>query len=112
MAPAKTLTVTAQLEASLKSAVWLTPADGAAIQVARRLAICLDMAVDPKDVVPLSKQLNDVLQSLGLNVAGRTGKAEAPKQEVSPLDAIKAKDKTRQPVSKVANPRRKSAVKK
>jgi hypothetical protein len=81
-------TVTAHLEASLISAVWLTAADAAAVQVAKRLAADLDMATDVREVVQLSKALTDCLQALGMNVAGRTGKAEAPK-EVNPLDHIK-----------------------
>ena len=109
MAPAKTHTVTAQLEASLKSASWLLAADGAAIQVARRLASALDSASDPREIVALAKQLNDVLQSLGMNVAGRTGKAEAPKKEVNPLDEIKAKAQIRQPLPKTAHAKPKPA---
>lgn len=101
-------TVTAHLEASLISAVWLTAADAAAVQVARRLAADLDSAFDVREVVQLSKALTDCLQALGMNVAGRTGKAEAPR-EVNPLDHIKRigtrKAKNPQPAAKSAKPK-------
>lgn len=112
MPAAKPRTVTAQLEGALKSATWLIDADAAAVEIARRLAIALDQADDHRDIVVIAKQLNDVLGSLGMNVGGRTGKAEAPKKEVSPLDAIKAQNKTRQPVSKIANARGKTTKQK
>lgn len=92
---AKKRTTLGELDAAVKSAVWLTSADGASIHVARLLASALDAADDVRDIAQLSKQLNDVLQSLGLNVAGRTGKPEMPKNEVNPLDAIKERAKVR-----------------
>lgn len=109
MPPARIQTVTGQLEASLKSATWLIAADGAAIQVARRLAVALDAADDLREIVTIAKQLNDVLGTLGMNVSGRTGKAEAPKREVNPLDEIKAKNQIRKSVPTAKQPKRKPA---
>lgn len=90
MPPKREPTLLDHLDASVKAAVWLTAADAAAVKLARMLAGALMDAEENRDRVALSKQLNDVLQSLGLNVAGRTGKAEAPKAgEVNPLNAIR-----------------------
>ena len=84
----------AVLDDALKSATWLTPADAAAVEIAKILAKELFGAVDVREIVSLSKQLNDQLQTLGMNIAGRTGKAEAEK-EVSPRDAIRARSQIR-----------------
>jgi hypothetical protein len=82
------------LEDAIKAATWLTPADAASVEIAKILARELQNAVDVRDIVSLSKQFSDVLQTLGMNIAGRTGKAEA-EREVSPLDAIKARSQIR-----------------
>ena len=90
MAPKRTQTLLDHLEASVKAATWLTAADAASVELARILATNLMASTDHRETAGLAKQLNDVLQSLGLNVAGRTGKAEAPKAgEVNPLHAIR-----------------------
>ena len=85
---------------AIKAATWLTPADAASVEIAKILARELQSAVDVRDIVSLSKQFSDVLQTLGMNIAGRTGKAEA-EREVSPLDAIKARSQIRLADSKV-----------
>lgn len=88
------------LEDAINGATWLTAADSAAVEIARILAKELSAAADVREIVSLSKQLNDQLQSLGMNIAGRTGKAEA-ERETSPLDAIKARSQIRLADSKV-----------
>jgi acetylglutamate kinase len=106
--PEQPRSVLGELDDSLKSAVWLIAADAAAVQIARKLAADLDSATDVRDVVQLSKALTDCLQALGMNVAGRTGKAEAPR-EVNPLDHIKrigvGAAKVAQPTAKAAKPK-------
>lgn len=72
---------------SVVKATWLIEADRGAVTLAVRLATELDNATELNEVVALSKALNDVLGSLGMNPRGRTGKAETPK-EVNPLDQI------------------------
>lgn len=83
-----------KLEGAVKAANWLTPADQAQIEVAYLLATRLSVSVDHKEIVDLSKTLTEVLRSLGLNIAGRTGKAE-PELGVSPLDEIKKRSSVR-----------------
>ena len=103
-ATAAPLTLPEVLENSLKGATWLTSADDAAVQIARILAKELSATEDVREIVSLSKQLNDQLQSLGMNIAGRTGKAEA-ERETSPLDAIKARSQIRLADSKAVKPK-------
>lgn len=104
MATRPTQTLLTHLEDSVRAAKWLTAADAAAVELARMLAQALMSAEESRDRVAISKQLNDVLQSLGLNVAGRTGKAEAPKDgEVNPLDSLR-KEAARKPKAKTAQP--------
>lgn len=113
MPPKSTTPTLTDLEKALKSAPWITSADAASVRVAKMLAATLDAATDLKDIVMISKQLNDVLGTLGMNPAGRAGKPEAPKsQEVNPLDALRktvarpSKAKAAQPAArKSAKPR-------
>ncbi len=83
-----------KLEGAVKQASWLTPADEAQVEIARLLALRLAASFDHKEIVDLSKTLTEVLRSLGLNIAGRTGKAEA-EMGVSPLDEIKKRNSVR-----------------
>lgn len=94
MATDKVPSLSAYFEESVKAATWLTKADTAQIEVARILIANLLAATEAREIVALSKTLSEVLQHLGLNVAGRTGKAE-PESEVSPLDYIKQRSKVR-----------------
>lgn len=81
--------VSPELLRSVAAANWLTEADGAAVQIAHRLAAELDAASDVDELVTLSKALQGVLGSLGLTVSGRTGKA-SPLAEVNPLNDFRA----------------------
>ncbi|MGI9143414.1 MAG: terminase small subunit [Fluviibacter sp.] len=110
MPPKPSLPTLTDLEKALKSAPWITAADAASVRVAKMLAATLDAASDLKDIVMISKQLNDVLGSLGMNPAGRAGKPETPKSmEVNPLDVLR-KTSARPSNAKVAQPTaRKSA---
>jgi len=111
MAPKPVLPTLAALETALKSAPWITGADAASVRVARMLAATLDAASDLKDIVMISKQLNDVLGTLGMNPAGRAGKPEAPKStEVNPLDALR-KTTARPTNAKAAQPAPRKASK-
>lgn len=83
-----------KLEGAIRKANWLMPADEAQIEIARLLAVKLSAATDHKELIELSKTLTEVLRSLGLNIAGRTGKAE-PEMGVSPLDEIKKRGSVR-----------------
>ena len=104
MATRPTQTLLSYLEESVKAAVWLTAADRAAVELARMMARQLMESADHRETAVLAKQFNDILQSLGLNVAGRTGKAEAPKEgEVNPLNELR-KEATRKPKAKTAQP--------
>lgn len=80
--------VSEKLLQSVSAANWLTEADGAAVEVALRLADELDAATETDDLVLLSKALQGVLASLGLTVSGRVGKA-SPIGEVNPLDGLR-----------------------
>lgn len=100
-----------KLEGAVKQASWLTAADEAQIEIARLLAMKLSSAIDHREIVDLSKTLTEVLRSLGLNIAGRTGKAE-PELGVSPLDEIKKRSsvrlsntESRKPATKSSKPR-------
>lgn len=90
----KTPKLLSDFESSVKAATWLTKADTAQVEVARILISNLLSATEAREIVALSKTLTEVLQHLGLNVAGRTGKAE-PESEVSPLDYIKQRSAVR-----------------
>lgn len=104
--PAKELpSLSAYFEESVKAATWLTKADTAQVEVARILISNLLAATDSREIVSLSKTLTEVFQHLGLNVAGRTGKAEA-ESEVSPLDYIKQRSAVRK---STATPRKQAA---
>lgn len=105
-----TQTLLTHLEDSVRAAKWLTAADAAAVELARMIARQLTASTDLRETAALAKQFNDILQSLGLNVAGRTGKAEAPKEgEVNPLAALR-QEASRKPKAKTAQPAtRKSA---
>ena len=63
------------LEHALRSAVWLTSSDHAAVALARRLAFALDVAFDTgeglKDVPQLSARYLSVLQQLHMTVETR-----------------------------------------
>lgn len=103
-------TLLESFETSLQAASWLTKADDAQVEVARILIRHLDTATDSREIVSISKTLTEVLADLGMNVAGRTGKAEAPK-EVTPLDAIRKRAAIRlaeAPPRKQASSRKKS----
>lgn len=82
-----------QLETSLnrsfKHAVWLTPADEVSMEWARKLARFLDAADDEQTVIRLGKLFETVTRDLGLSISGRDSKVEEPRNEVSPLDAIR-----------------------
>lgn len=94
MTPRKTVSISplkGALESSITSANWLTGADMAQIEVARLLVFKLENATDPREILETAKVLSDVLKHLGLNVAGRTGKAE-PKSEVTFLSEILKKE--------------------
>lgn len=93
----KPATLVDQLEASIKAAPWLTPADLAAVEIARGLArqlLELDPETQVRDRVALARALAEVLKELGLSVAGRVGKPE-PAKEVTPLDALRARQAVR-----------------
>ncbi len=68
------------LERSLQSASWLSLADDAAIALAERLAIALDVAFNTgelKEVPQLAQRFTAILQQLHLTVETRTqGKQE------------------------------------
>ena len=106
MTPPKTVPTSplkSALESSITSANWLTGADLAQIEVARLLVFKLENATDPREILETAKVLSDVLKHLGLNVAGRTGKAE-PKSEVTFLSEILKKEASRVGKTKSANP--------
>lgn len=114
MAKSSSPVLVQKLENAVKKASWLIPADEAQIEIARLLALKLSGATDHKEIVDLSKTLTEVLRSLGLNIAGRTGKAE-PELGVSPLDEIKKRGsvrlsntETRKPPAKSSKPRARS----
>jgi hypothetical protein len=70
---------------------WITPADSATVAQAFCLAGVIDnMPDDSKELVNLSRQLQLVLDRLGLSVAGRDDKPSIT-DEVTPLDRIKDK---------------------
>lgn len=105
MTPRKTAHVSAlksSLERSITSANWLTGADLAQIEIARLLVVKLENAADPREILETAKVLSDVLKHLGLNIAGRTGKAE-PKSEVTFLSEILKKEATRVGKTKSSN---------
>jgi hypothetical protein len=108
MPAVKVPNLSANFESSVKAATWLTKADTAQIEVARILISYLLMATDSREIVSLSKTLTEVLQHLGLNVAGRTGKAETV-SEVSPLDYIKQRSAVRKSTTTPRKPATKSA---
>ena len=82
-----------QLESSLnrsfKHAVWLTAADEVSMEWARKLARFLDASDDEQTVIRLGKLFETVTRDLGLSISGRDAKVEEPRNEVSPLDAIR-----------------------
>lgn len=111
MTPPKTAQLSAlrrSFEDSIKAANWLTGADMAQVEVARLLVVKLENAFEPKEVLETAKVLTDVLKHLGLNVAGRTGKAE-PKKEVTFLNEILKKETNRLGKTKNPNPANKRA---
>jgi hypothetical protein len=68
--------ITRALARSLREA-QLTPREEASATLARRLAIELDAAEEPADIVRLARSLNAVLTSLGMNRQLRTQVAAA-----------------------------------
>ena len=68
------------LELSFRAAQWITPSDGAAIALARRLAYALDTAFnvgDLKEVSSLAARFSQILGQLHLTVETRIqGKQE------------------------------------
>lgn len=97
MTPPKTVKASGlvkSFEDSIKAANWLTGADMAQIEVARLLVAKLDQASEPREILETAKILTEVLKHLGLNIAGRTGKAE-PKTELSFLNEILEKERKR-----------------
>lgn len=74
------VSIAGNLESSIQAANWLQTTDAAALAMARRLALALDVAFDSgeiKDVPQLSGRLIGVLQQLHLTVETRTqGKQE------------------------------------
>lgn len=72
--------ITGNLESSIQAATWLQTSDAAAVALARRLAVALDVCLDTgeiKDVPQLSARLIGVLQQLHMTVETRTqGKQE------------------------------------
>lgn len=81
-------------DASIQAATWLTAADAAQVEVARMMVNKLENADDPREMLDTAKTLTDILKTLGMNIAGRTGKAEQSK-EVTFLDEIIAKEAAR-----------------
>jgi hypothetical protein len=77
------------LERSLKHAVWLTPADEVSCEWARKLSRFLDAGEDEQTVIRLGKLFETVTRDLGLSISGRDSKVQEPRNEVSPLDAIR-----------------------
>ena len=77
------------LERSLKHAVWLTPADEVSCEWARKLSRFLDAADDEQTMIRLGKLFETVTRDLGLSISGRDSKVQEPRNEVSPLDAIR-----------------------
>ena len=77
------------LERSIKAAKWLTSADEVSIQWAFKLARLLDLSTDEQTVLRLGKLFETVTRDLGLSISGRDAKVQEPRNEVSPLDAIR-----------------------
>ena len=77
------------LERSLKHAVWLTPADEVSCEWARKLSRFLDAGEDEQTIIRLGKLFETVTRDLGLSISGRDSKVQEPRNEVSPLDAIR-----------------------
>lgn len=73
------------LDNALRSAVWLTSSDGAAVALARSLAKCLDVCFDTgegiKDVPQLSARYLSVLQQLHLTVETRVASKQGEQED-------------------------------
>ncbi|MEZ5411041.1 MAG: hypothetical protein R2761_23625 [Acidimicrobiales bacterium] len=83
------MSVRSALESSLPSLSALSPADGAAVELARAYADAIDR--DPDELVKLGPKLLDVLGSLLMTPKARaavaTGAPELP--EGNPIDALR-----------------------
>ena len=76
---------------AVMAAEWLTPADGAAVALASRLAADIDSCDDAQQIASLSRTLLAVLAAIGLTVAGRTSTDTPPPAQENPLDALRAR---------------------
>ena len=92
MATKPIVTLRGQLEAALKAAPWITPADSGAVALALLLADEITNRDDGSPLPRLAAELRALLKDLGLSVAGRTDPAETQMQG-TPLDALRARQR-------------------
>jgi hypothetical protein len=87
------------VEKSLKAATWLTEADIATKELARRYAVLVDDAIDSGDIAAINRahavagpNLQKTLTSLGLNPEARKELGvKGESGEVDPIDELKSK---------------------
>lgn len=95
----KARTLLGAVEASLKAATWLTAADDATKELARRYASLVDDALASEDLEKINRahavagpNLQKTLTSLGLNPEARKELGvKGESQEADPIDELKAR---------------------